>query len=607
MAEKIKLLPDAIANQIAAGEVIQRPASVVKELLENAVDAGAAHIKLLVKDAGRSLIQVIDDGCGMTEMDARMCFERHATSKISNINDLFNLHTMGFRGEAMASIAAVAHVELKTKMQDKKTGTCVIIEGSKIILQEPCATKDGTSIAVKNLFFNVPARRNFLKSNQIESKHIIEEFIHVALANPSIFFSMHHNNSEIYHLKQGNLRQRIVGIFGKKHGDKLVPIEEQTEYVSVNGFIGKPDLAKKTRGEQFFFVNNRFIRSNLFNHAIQSACENLIQDKSHPFYCLFIDIVPSAIDINVHPNKQEIKFEDEKSVYALLRASAKHALSQYSVMPTLDFEHQANINFLTNKQSFAQQEFKTLGSKMNQSEVKHFLDTEHREVRHVTTFDNWEKLYQLDAETEQKIVTIQSKLDYEEDADTHVAFKPVQIHQKYILMQVRKGFILIDQNRAHQRILFEQYLHKIDQKESSSQQTLFPRTLTLGANDYQTVEEILPDLKKLGFDIEPFGNNSIIIHGTPPELSNEDEQGLIENVLQNYKDSMHIETLDRHQKIAKSLAYHTAVKPSSFLDEKSMQNIVDALFACTQPAINPIGLKTFITYSFEDIQQMFDK
>lgn len=609
MSEKIKLLPDAIANQIAAGEVIQRPASIVKELLENAVDAGAKNIRLIVKDAGRSLVQVIDDGCGMTEIDARMCFERHATSKISNINDLFSLHTMGFRGEAMASIAAVAHVELKTKMQDKNIGTCVIIEGSKIVLQEPCATNDGTSISVKNIFYNVPARRNFLKSNQIETKHIIDEFLHVALANPSIFFSLHNNGSEIYHLKQGNLRQRIVSVFGKNHNDKLVPIEENTEYVSVYGFIGKPELAKKTRGEQFFFVNNRFIRSNLFNHAIQSAYENLIQDKTYPFYCLFINILPSAIDINVHPNKQEIKFEDEKSVYALLRASAKYALAQYSIMPTLDFEHQANINFLTNPQSSAENEFKTLGSRMNKAEINNQLHSEHYEVRHAPAFDNWEKLYQLDAETEQKIITLQSKLDYEDDEDfeTKVAFKPTQIHQKYILMQVKKGFILIDQNRAHQRILYEQYLERLETKESSSQQTLFPRTINLSAGDYQYLEEVLPDLRKIGLDIEPFGNNSIIVHGLPPELANEDEHALIENILQQYKESLQTDNLSQHQQIAKSVAYHTAIKPSTILDEKSMQNIIDSLFACKQPNINPVGLKTFTTYTIEDIQLLFDK
>jgi DNA mismatch repair protein MutL len=609
MAEKIKLLPDAIANQIAAGEVIQRPASVVKELMENAIDAGAKNIKLIIKDAGRTLIQIIDDGSGMSEIDARMCFERHATSKISNINDLFNLYTMGFRGEAMASIAAVAHVELKTKMPEKNIGTCVIIEGSKIVLQEPCATTDGTSIAVKNLFYNVPARRNFLKSNQIETKHILDEFIHVALAYPEVFFSLHHNGSEIYHLKQGNLRQRIVSVFGKNHNDKLVPIEEKTEYVSVQGFIGKPELSKKTRGEQFFFVNNRFIKSNLFNHAIASAYENLIQEKSFPFYCLFIDILPSAIDINVHPSKQEIKFEDEKSVYALLKASAKHALSQYSVMPTIDFEHHSNFNFITRQDDEFKTTYKTAGSKVNHTEMKQQLNKEYIEARHVDNFNNWEKLYLLDDETEQKIVTMQSKMQLDEESEIalkHI-FKPIQIHQKYILTQVKSGYILIDQNRAHQRILFEQYLQQLEQKNVGSQQTLFPKTIHIQANDYLYIEEILSDLRNIGFDIEPFGNNTIIIHGTPTELANEDEQSLIESVLQHYKESRHMDSLDKHQKIAQSLAQHAAVKSNTYLDEKSMQNIIDSLFACSQPNVNPSGLKTFVSYTFDDINLKFEK
>lgn len=607
MAEKIKLLPDAIANQIAAGEVIQRPASVVKELMENAIDADAQNIKVIIKDAGRTLIQVIDDGCGMSEIDARMCFERHATSKISNINDLFNLSTMGFRGEAMASIAAVAHVELKTKMQEKNIGTCIIVEGSKMVLQEPVATTDGTSIAVKNLFYNVPARRNFLKSNQIESKHIIDEFLHIALAHPNLFFSLHHNGSEIYHLKQGNLRQRIVGIFGKNYNDKLVPIEEKTEYVSVYGFIGKPELAKKTRGEQFFFVNERYIKSNLFNHAIASAYEQLIADKTFPFYSLFIEILPSAIDINVHPSKQEIKFEDEKSVYALLKASAKHALSQYSVMPTLDFEHHAEFNFIANNEKKEQSNYATLGSKVNKNEITQQMNKEYYEARHVDNFNNWEKLYLLDEETEQKIVTLQSKIKVDEDDSLQQnSFKPIQIHQKYILTQVKSGFILIDQNKAHQRILYEQYLSQLQNKNAGSQQTLFPKTIHIPANDYMYIEEILQELKNIGFDIEPFGNNTLIIHGTPSELANEDEQKLIESILQNYKETNHLEHLDKHQKIAQSLAFHAAIG-TTYLDEKSMQNIIENLFACSQPNVSPTGQKIFVSYTFDDINLKFEK
>mgnify|MGYP000334839538 FL=1 len=473
MADIIKLLPDALANQIAAGEVIQRPASVVKELLENSVDAGAKNIQLIIKDAGRALIQVVDDGCGMSDTDARMCLERHATSKIKKIEDLFALHTFGFRGEAMASIAAVAQVELKTKQHDKEVGNILIAEGSKVVLQEPVATNSGTSISVKNLFYNVPARRNFLKSNTIETKHILDEFVHVALANPSIFFSLHHNSIEVYHLKAANLRQRIVSVFGKNYNEKLVPIEELTDYVSVRGFIGKPEVSKKTRGEQFFFVNNRFIKSNFLNYAIAKAYDGLIADKSFPFYCLFIDIEPGAIDINVHPTKQEIKFEDEKAIYLLLNAAAKHGLSQYSVMPTIDFEHEANFHQLVDERVYTEQPFKVIQSKLNNEQGtkgsyyspfdKDIPPTPQRDQ-----FEHWKKLYEIDEETEVRSITVKSKMDQLEalESENEISnhpfkderFEPIQLHARYILTQIKSGFVLLDQQKAHQRILFEKYL-----------------------------------------------------------------------------------------------------------------------------------------------------
>ncbi|HRB69311.1 MAG TPA: DNA mismatch repair endonuclease MutL, partial [Chitinophagales bacterium] len=498
MSDKIKLLPDAIANQIAAGEVIQRPASVVKELLENSVDSGAKSIQLIIKDAGRALIQVVDDGCGMSETDARMCFERHATSKIKQIEDLFSLYTFGFRGEAMASIAAIAQVELKSKLHDKDIGTILLIEGSKVVLQEPVATNSGTSISVKNLFYNVPARRNFLKSNQIETKHIIDEFIHVAMANPSIFFSLHHNGLEVYHLKASNLRQRIVSIFGKNYNEKLVPIEEITDYVSVRGFIGKPDVSKKTRGEQFFFVNNRFIKNNFLNYAISKAYEGLMAEKNFPFYCLFIDIEPNAIDINIHPTKQEIKFEDEKAVYLLLNAAAKHGLSQYSVMPTIDFEHESTFNLLVDERVYNEQPFTVVQSKLNSDSHtrgsyyspfdKDIPATSQRAISPTTTnnFEYWKKLYELDESTEEKAITIKSKMDLlalEEENELsnnpfkNERFEPIQLHERYILTQIKSGFILIDQHKAHQRVLFEKYLRKLNNQPATTQLILFPKSL----------------------------------------------------------------------------------------------------------------------------------
>ncbi len=619
MSDIIRLLPDHLANQIAAGEVIQRPSSVVKELMENAVDAGARTIQLIIKDAGRTLIQVVDDGCGMSETDARMAFERHATSKIKNIEDLFSLHTFGFRGEAMASIAAVAHVELKTKLHDKELGSIIVIEGSKVILQEPCSHKNGTSISVKNLFFNVPARRNFLKSNQIELKHIIDEFIHVSLANPNVFFSMHHNGMEMYHLKQGNIRQRIVQVFGKNYNDKLVPIEELTDYVSVRGFIGKPEINKKTRGEQYFFVNNRFIKSNFLNHAITKAYDGLIAEKSFPFYCLFIDIQPNAIDINVHPTKQEIKFEDEKSIYLLLNAAAKHGLSQYSIMPTIDFEHEKEFSSLVDNRIYTEQPFTVVQSKINSSDkIKgSFHSPFDKDIpTHQQNFEQWKKMYEIDAETEEKVLTLQSKMDQIEALENEnefssnpfkeERFEPVQLHQRYILTQIKNGFILIDQQKAHQRILFERYLRNLAHQPASSQRTLFPKTFELNNSDTALLQEILPELTVLGFDIEFFGNTTFVVHGLPVDLSEENETLLIEKLLEEFKNSNTSADFDKRKKMAKTMAYQTAIKYGQTLNKSSMQNLIDELFACEQPTINPVGLTTFVQYSFDEILRKFD-
>ncbi|MCB9034253.1 MAG: DNA mismatch repair endonuclease MutL [Chitinophagales bacterium] len=607
MSDIIHLLPDSIANQIAAGEVIQRPASVVKELMENAIDAGAKNIQLIIKDAGKSLIQVIDDGKGMSEIDARMCFERHATSKIKSAADLFALHTMGFRGEAMASIAAIAHVELKTALADSKFATTVVIEGSKVISQEPSAPQAGTNIAVRNLFYNVPARRNFLKSTAVETKHIIDEFIHIALAHASIFFSMHHNGSEVFHLKAGNLRQRIVGIFGKNYNEKLVPVEEQTDYITIKGFIGKPELTKKTRGEQYFFVNNRFIKSNFLNHAIVKTYEGLIAEKSYPFYCLFIEVDPATIDVNVHPTKQEIKFEDEKAIYLILHAAAKHGLSQYSVMPTLDFEHQSNFNRIINDNAYTQQPFKVAQSNLNKESFAKNMDSEYKSSQHVGN-ENWEKLYAFDEEEQERVTTIQSKMSLDE-SDSFVENKTplIQLHQQYILSPIKSGFILIDQQRAHQRILFEKYIQQFANQKNASQQTLFPKTINLNAGDAYILEDILEDLQVLGFDIQLFGKNSFVIHGMPMDLINEDETKIIENLLEEYKQSEKSESFDKRKQLAKAMAYQTSIKQGVVLKESQMQQLVDELFACEQPTINPSGKPTLMNYNIEDIHQKFNR
>ncbi|HOY41664.1 MAG TPA: DNA mismatch repair endonuclease MutL, partial [Chitinophagales bacterium] len=552
---------------------------------------------------------------------------RHATSKIKKIEDLFSLYTFGFRGEAMASIAAVAQVEMKTKPHDKEVGTILIVEGSKVILQEQTATNSGTSISVKNLFYNVPARRNFLKSNQIETKHILDEFVHVALANPSIFFSLHHNGIEVYHLKAANIRQRIVNIFGKNYNEKLVPIEEITDYVSVRGFIGKPEVSKKTRGEQFFFVNNRFIKNNFLNYAITKAYDGLITDKSFPFYCLFIDIEPGAIDINVHPTKQEIKFEDEKSIYLLLNAAAKHGLSQYSVMPTIDFEHESTFNQLIDERVYNEQPFKVVQSKLNTDSNtrgsyhspfdKDIPVTQQRNFTNDNNpnFDEWKKLYEIDEETEERTVTIRSKMDQLEALENeneisnnpfkNERFEPIQLHERYILTQIRSGFILVDQHKAHQRILFERYLRNLANQPASTQQTLFPKTLEFNNSDTELLKDIIPELKALGFDIQFFGGTTFVVHGMPGDLSDENETQLIEKLLEDFKTSSKTDDFDKRKNVAKTFAYQTAIKSGKTLDKNSMQQLIDELFACEQPNINPAGLATFIQYSFDEIERKF--
>lgn len=605
MSDIIKLLPDALANQIAAGEVIQRPASLVKELLENSIDAGAKQIQLILKDAGRTLVQVVDDGKGMSEMDARMCFERHATSKIKSIEDLFALFTMGFRGEAMASIAAVAQVELKTKTEETPIGTTIKIEGSKVLVQEPCQHPTGSSILVKNLFYNVPARRNFLKSNPVEMRHILDEFIRIALAQPQIFFTLHHNGIEIYHLKGGNLKQRIVALFGKNYNEKLVPINENTDFLSIRGFLGKPDISKKTRGEQFFFVNNRFIKNNFLHHAVARAFDGLISEKSFPFYVLFIDIDPSKVDINVHPTKQEVKFEDERGVYLMLQAATKHGLAQYSITPTLDFDHERqliDIKAFSNEHSH--KEINTTYPAIPKFESRFSAEKPEK---------NWQSIFNLDDDTEQKIMTIQSKASFEEqiiNTTEQVLVEReerslVQIHKKFILSQIKSGVLLIDQNKAHQRILFEQFLDALHKGPSACQQTLFPVTIDFSAPDAEILKDILEDLGALGFDIQNFGNNTFVVHGLPVDLSGGNEQEIIEGLLEQYKTESRIERIERRDLVARSMAMQMAIKSGQSLEKKEMSTLIDELFACEQPNFAPNGEKTFITLTLEELSKGF--
>ncbi len=628
MADVIQLLPDAIANQIAAGEVIQRPASVVKELLENAVDAGSTNIKLIVKDAGKTLIQIVDNGCGMSETDARMSFERHATSKIKVAQDLFELRTMGFRGEALASIASIAQVELRTRQQKNELGTRISIEGSQLKVQEPCQCVAGTNIAVKNLFFNVPARRNFLKTNTVEMRHITDEFQRVALAHPDIFFTLQHNGSEVFHLPSTNLRQRIVNILGQNSNKKLVPVSEETDLIKISGFVGKPDYAKKTRGEQYFFVNSRFIKSGWLNHAIITAYEDLLPQNTYPLYVIFIDIDPAHIDINVHPTKQEIKFDDDKMMYNYLKVSVRHALGQYSVTPSLDFEQEAFLNTTTQPQgvwmpgSNSSNPSASTARHADQNTSSSSIPFESNEDirRQRNNIENWETIYEgLDIfgkeDNEQsttETITFKSKIssDANELDDDSKSFsnqqkQPYQIHNRYIINQVKSGFWVIDQQAAHERILYEKYWGIIETDNPTTQRKLFPQTVHLTPADAILLKDILPQVIRLGFDIETFGGDSFIIHGVPADLpEGMKEQEVIEKLITQYQENLELD-LGLKENIARSLALSASIKRGTKLNFEEMEVLIDKLFACAMPFKSPTGKKCFITFELDDLDKQF--
>jgi DNA mismatch repair protein MutL len=623
MADIIQLLPDAIANQIAAGEVIQRPASAVKELMENAIDAGSTSIKLIVKDAGKTLIQIIDNGCGMSETDARLSFERHATSKIRKTEDLFAIRTMGFRGEALASVAAVAQVEMRTRRQIDELGVRLVIEGSEVKTQEACQCAAGTSIAVKNLFYNVPARRNFLKSNSVEMRHIMEEFQRIAMANPDLFLSLHHNEAEVFHLPPGNLRQRLTALFGSAINKKLVPVEQETEVLKLNGFIGKPEFAKKSRGEQFFFVNQRFIRSSYLNHAIVSAFEGLLPEGAYPFYAIFIDIDPASIDINVHPTKQEIKFEDERLVYDYLKVALRHSLGQYSVMPTLDFESDANFGMTRSIPQARNQETVQSASRPASPSAGSALPPEARQQR-ANNLKNWELLYEgLDEAVpprdgamprQPESLTIESNWSEEGQPEGELQLSggeqpqkaPYQVHGIYIVSQIKSGILLIDQQAAHERILYERYLQAMQQQKGAAQQQLFPRTLTLSPIDAALLQEILEQINLLGFDIQEFGANTFVINGLPSELAGKrDEVKVIESLLEQYKRNLNLK-LDIQENIARAMARSAAIKPGQALSAQEMQALIDKLFACEVPFKSPSGKNCFITFELESLAKRFE-
>ena len=612
MPDIIQLLPDNIANQIAAGEVIQRPASAVKELLENAVDAGANEIKLIVNDAGKALIQVIDNGKGMSETDARMSFERHATSKIKNIEDLFHIKTMGFRGEALASIAAVAQVELKSKKEDESIGTYIEIDNSVVKKQEPVAMERGTSIAMKNLFFNVPARRNFLKSNPSELKHIMDEFIRVSMSFPDVFFSLTSNGQEVFHLERVTLKQRIVQILGNSYQSKLVTVEEQTDYMNIYGFVGKPETAKKTRGDQYFFVNNRFIKSAYLNHAVMGAFDSMIAKDSFPMYTLFIDLDPAQLDINVHPTKQEIKFEDEKIVYAFVQSAVKHALAQFSISPTLDFELDPSIQQLDavskpftdeKKSSVASSSLYNTFSQKNQA---HFIENR-SELKHWREFYEPAQKQSSQFPSSTTIEELPNVLFPEKNIEVSDENSLQQIHSTYILVQNDTGFLVIHQQNAHERILYERFIKAVEGKPISIQQSLFPQTIELASADVAVLAELLPDLHFLGYHLEPFGNNTFVMQGTPADVEQGNEKAAIEKMLEQYKHFSSDLKYSKREKLIRSLAWQQSIKAGKTLTQKEMKSIVQELFICSTPNITATGKPTYTTFKKLELDRMFGR
>ena len=591
MHDIIQLLPDAIANQIAAGEVVQRPSSVVKELMENSIDAGASTIQLIIKDAGKGSVQVIDDGFGMSETDARMCFERHATSKIRKAEDLFTIKTMGFRGEAMASISSVAQVELKTKRAEDELGTLIKIDASVLKSQELIQCSQGTSITIRNLFYNIPARRNFLKSNPVEIRHILDEFQRISLANPAIKFSFIQNDQETYSLPPDKLGKRIVDLFGKSYREQLAACEEDTSYVSIKGYVGKPEHAKKTRGEQFFFVNNRFIKNSYLNHAVMTAYERLLADGAFPFYVLFLSIDPAHIDINVHPTKTEIKFDDERSIYAIVQAAVRKTLSINNLIPSLDFETNVNFNLPT-----------TFGSSQRTHEKSDVFKAR-------PTQDAWKKLYEgmdnnisafeqqsslqtmkiFDSTDEPK--TIQSKAnDWNYDHVNTQNFQVIQVLQKYLAIHITDGLLLIDQKKAYQRILYDQFMDHLNRKNGASQQLLFPITIQINPADQVLFEEIKQEIKDLGFRMEKDSDQNFLVEGIPSGVLEEDCQLLIEGILEQIKNENADFTSHRNEKIAQAMANKTASKyMQKKLSNEEMNALIGQLFASSNPNFSPNG------------------
>ena len=618
MSDIIHVLPDHIANQIAAGEVIQRPASVIKELVENAVDAEATHIDIIIKQAGRTLIQVNDNGCGMSETDARLCFERHATSKIKNADDLFNLHTKGFRGEALASIAAIAHIELRTRHTDSEIGTSIILEGSKCKEQNPCSRcEKGTSILVKNLFFNVPARRNFLKSDTVEYTHIQEEFVRIAFVHPEIAFSLYHNDKLEYNLPKSTLKQRIINIMGNPNKERLLPVEQASDIINISGFIGKPEFARKTRGEQYMFVNNRFIKHAYFHHAIASAFEEVIPAKHFPTYFIYFEINPQMIDVNIHPTKTEIKFQDEKIIYSMLRATVKRSIGTFNLGGAIDFDNISPIDFSAIPQKGTpRQPLISTHSDYNPFDFKQKQTGSHAHfssVKPSKTDESWKRIYEsiqenIPAEYVANTgvqTQMETMLDGEENPVQNQA-AAFQTLNRYIVTRIKSGFILIETEAAMERILYDRYTRCLSDKPQGAQKLLFPETLTFSPQNSDLVADLLKDFGNLGLDMEPFGKNTFILNAVPADLLEENAQEVIEQLLESYKNNLISLKISKRSNLAHSFARSVGRRKNKNVSEEEMQSLICELFASESPQVSPSGKKVCITFNENELGRMFN-